>query len=59
VDQYADDYDPEPYVKKLRTTYAQRLANALGEQTLKEVFADPKVLPSSDVQPSLFGADAL
>jgi len=46
-------------VKKLRTTYAQRLANALGEDTLKTLFADPQSVPSTDVQPSLFAADDL
>src|SRR5207302_3597443 len=58
VDQYADDYDPEPYVKKLRTTYAQRLVNALGEDTLKAVFADPRDAVSSSLQPSLFDGGA-
>ncbi|HEY7060945.1 MAG TPA: DNA polymerase domain-containing protein [Chloroflexota bacterium] len=58
ADQYADDYDPEPYVKKLRTTYAQRLANAVGEDQLKTLFADPKDAAASDIQPSLFDAGA-
>jgi DNA polymerase, archaea type len=55
---YADDYDPEPYVKKLRKTYAQRLANALGDEGLATVFADPKDVISSDLQPSLFDPGA-
>jgi DNA polymerase elongation subunit (family B) len=59
VENYADDYDPEPYVKKLRTTYAQRLANALGEDTMKTLFADPQTVPTTEVQPSLFAADDL
>lgn len=59
LEDYADDYDPEPYVKKLRTTYAQRLANALGEEALRTLFADPQEVPASEMQPSLFGADGL
>jgi DNA polymerase elongation subunit (family B) len=54
-DPAAADYDPEPYVKKLRTTYAQRLTNALGEEGLKTVFADPQQAPAEAAQPSLFG----
>jgi DNA polymerase, archaea type len=54
-DPAAADYDPEPYVKKLRTTYAQRLTNALGEEGLKIVFADPQQTPANTAQPSLFG----
>jgi DNA polymerase I len=58
AEQYAEDYDPEPYVKKLQKTYAQRLANALGEDMLKVVFADPKDAAASDLQPTLFDAGA-
>jgi DNA polymerase I len=58
AEQYADDYDPESYVKKLRKTYAQRLANALGEDTLKAIFADPKDSTATDLQPTLFDASA-
>ncbi len=54
VEQYADDYDPEPYVKKLRKTYAQRLVNALGEEALATIFADPQQAPANGSQPSLF-----
>ena len=54
---FANDYDPEAYVKKLRTTYAQRLAAALGPEQLKTLFADPqeeaRAAPAAH-QPSLF-----
>ncbi|HZU07550.1 MAG TPA: DNA polymerase domain-containing protein [Chloroflexota bacterium] len=53
VEDYADDYDPEPYVRKLRTTYAQRLVHALGEETLRAVFAEPAPEATS-IQPALF-----
>ena len=58
AEHYADDYDPEPYVKKLRKTYAQRLANALGEDVLATIFADPRDTAASELQPSLFDARA-
>jgi DNA polymerase elongation subunit (family B) len=58
AEHYADDYDPESYVKKLRKTYAQRLANALGEDKLKTVFADPQDAAATDLQPNLFDAGA-
>lgn len=54
AEQYADDYDPEPYVKKLRTTYAQRLVAALGDEQLKATFADPRDAAAAAQQPSLF-----
>jgi DNA polymerase I len=54
---FADDYDPEPYVKKLRTTYAQRLVAALGSEQLQALFADPEAearAAQAAHQPSLF-----
>jgi DNA polymerase elongation subunit (family B) len=57
LEQYAGDYDPEPYVKKLRRTYAQRLANALREEQLDRVFADPDQPAPSHLQPPLFAVE--
>jgi DNA polymerase elongation subunit (family B) len=54
VEEYAGDYDPEPYVKKLRTTYAKRLANALGDEGLRTVFADPQEVSARRAQGTLF-----
>ncbi len=55
LEHYADDYDPEPYVKKLRTMYAARLTHALGAEALRTLFADPADGAEGEAQAALFG----
>ncbi|MFN0072188.1 MAG: DNA polymerase domain-containing protein [Chloroflexota bacterium] len=48
IEDFADDYDPEYYCKRLRSTFAARLSKAIDEDGLKRLLDD---------QGDLFGAD--
>ena len=50
LEQYADDYDAEYYVKRLNKTYCQRLAKAFSPEDFALVFQD-------DASLDLFGRD--
>lgn len=41
TDEYATDYDPEYYVKRLRKLYCERFSRAFDEATFERLFADP------------------
>jgi DNA polymerase elongation subunit (family B) len=51
LEEYADDYDPEYYVKRLRQTYAQRFAKAFTAEDFELIFQDGRA-------PGLFDDDA-
>jgi DNA polymerase I len=40
LEEFADDYDPEYYVKRLRQTYCQRLSKALTAEDFELLFGD-------------------
>ena len=50
LEEYADDYDAEYYVKRLRTTYAQRLAKGFTPEDFEAIF-------QADQSLDLFGRD--
>ena len=50
LDEYADDYDAEYYVKRLRKTYCQRLAKAFSPGDFELIFRE-------DDPPDLFQSD--
>jgi DNA polymerase elongation subunit (family B) len=50
IEEFADDYDAEYYVKRLRQTYAQRLAKAFAPEDFDLIFQDGQ-------SPSLFDRD--
>lgn len=49
VEDYADDYDAEYYVQKLRDTYCQRLAKALTPEDFQAVFSEEEGLFQPDL----------
>jgi hypothetical protein len=53
LEEYANDYDPEYYVKRLRQTYAQRLAKAFTAEDFELIFQDGRTPGLFDGDPSL------